>query len=287
MLTNHVSMNSDSEADRLAVCSWSLLPKDPQDLVEQLLSTGIRRVQLALDPLRESPAIWDETKNVLQQADIHIVSGMFGCVGEDYSTLESIRATGGIAPDATWNRNLENIRESVTIAASLELKFVSFHAGFVPHDPSLPGFAVMKERLGAVADVFASADMVVALETGQETAAELAILLESVKRPNLAVNFDPANMLLYGKGDPVQALHLLAPWIQQVHIKDATSSPTAGNWGEEVAVGTGEVNWPAFFAALDQIGFTGNLVIEREAGSQRVSDIRLAKDVILKSIPVT
>jgi len=286
MQANHGTRNTDAKVDRSAVCSWSLLPENPRDLVEKLHSTGIRRVQLALDPLRESPAIWGETKNVLQQAGVRIVSGMFGCVGEDYSTLDSIRTTGGIAPDATWPRNFQNIQDSVTIAASLGLKLVSFHAGFVPHDPSLPGFAVMKERLTAVADVFASADMVVALETGQETAAELAVLLESIGRPNLAVNFDPANMLLYGKGDPVQALHLLAHWIRQVHIKDAISSRTAGNWGEEVTVGTGEVNWPAFFAALDQMGFTGNFVIEREAGSQRVSDIRLAQDIISHSVPI-
>ena len=96
--------------NRLAVCSWSLQAATPQELAEKLQATGISRVQLALDPLREEPAVWGETEAMLKQAGITIVSGMFGCVGEDYSTLDTIRVTGGIAPDETWEQNLENIR---------------------------------------------------------------------------------------------------------------------------------------------------------------------------------
>jgi sugar phosphate isomerase/epimerase len=270
--------------DRLAVCSWSLLPTDPHDLAAKLLATGIHRVQLALDPLRESPAIWDDVGKVLKQAGITVVSGMFGCVGEDYSTLNSIRLTGGIAPDGTWEENLKNIRATVPIASALGIKQVTFHAGFVPHDPAHPDFVKMVERLAAVAEIFSTAGISVGLETGQETADELAVLLGTLQCPNLFVNFDPANMLLYGKGDPIQALQLLGKWIQQVHIKDAVSSRIAGEWGEEVAVGTGEVNWQAFFAALHEANYTGDFVIEREAGTQRVLDVGQAREVVLKSL---
>ena len=267
--------------ERLAVCSWSLLATDPQDLAEKLLSTGINRVQLALDPLRESPAIWGHAGRILEDAGITIISGMFGCVGEDYSTLDSIRITGGIAPDATWEENLENIRATIPIAESLGLKLVTFHAGFVPHDPADPDFAKMLGRLAAVAEIFAAADMKVGLETGQETAEELATLLGALDCTNVIVNFDPANMLLYGKGDPIQALNLLDPWIGQVHIKDAVPSQTPGHWGGEVAVGTGMVDWPAFFTTLREAGYQGDFVIEREAGTQRLADIRLARELVL------
>jgi sugar phosphate isomerase/epimerase len=270
-----------TETERLAVCSWSLLATDPRELVEKLLSTGIHRVQLALDPLRESPAIWGDAGRILDQAGITIVSGMFGCVGEDYSTLDSIRLTGGIAPDATWDRNLENIRATIPIAASLGLKLVTFHAGFVPHDPADPDFAKILKRLATVAEIFAAADMDAGLETGQETAEELATLLGALKCPNIVVNFDPANMLLYGKGDPIQALRLLGPSIGQVHIKDAVPSKTPGQWGEEVAVGAGMVDWPAFFTALTDADFRGDFVIEREAGTERLADIRLARERVL------
>ncbi len=278
-------MNYSPALQRLAVCSWSLKPSDPHDLLEKLRATGIHRVQLNLDPLREEPALWEQTGKVFQEAGIIILSGMFGCVGEDYTTLDTIRLTGGIAPDATWAENLRNTEATVTIAAKLGLKLVTFHAGFVPHDAADPDFAKMVERLAAVADVFAAAGMTVALETGQETAAGLAELLTVLDRPNVGVNFDPANMLLYGKGNPIDAVRLLGPWIRQVHVKDAVQSTVPGTWGEEVPAGTGQVDWPAFFAALAEVNFTGDLVIEREAGDQRVADIRLAHELVLKSIP--
>jgi sugar phosphate isomerase/epimerase len=118
------------------------------------------------------------------------------------------------------------------------------------------------------------------LETGQEAAPVLAELLESLARPNVTVNFDPANMLLYDKGDPVAALKLLGRWLGQVHIKDARRTRVTGTWGEEVPAGTGEVNWQEFLQTLNRSGFHGDLVIEREAGNQRVADIRTARDMV-------
>lgn len=271
-------------AEKLAVCSWSLQPSDPQDLADKLLLTGIQRVQLALDPLVHSPTVWHDTATVLQKAGITIVSGMFGCAGEDYSTLDSIRLTGGIAPDATWEQNLAHVQAIVPLAAAFKLKLITFHAGFVPHDPADPEFDKMLSRLKSVAKIFAAADMIVGLETGQETAAELATLLGALACPNVAVNFDPANMLLYGKGDPILAIQKLAPWIQQVHIKDANPSQVPGKWGSELTVGTGAVDWPAFFTALAAANFAGDLVIEREAGTSRVADIRTARELVLKSL---
>ena len=95
----------------------------------------------------------------------------------------------------------------------------------------------------------------------------------------MGVNFDPANLILYDKGQPLDALRTLAPWLKQCHIKDAKRTRTPGTWGEEVPVGTGEVDWPAFFQQLQQLQFTGFCCIEREAGSQRVADIRTARTV--------
>lgn len=277
-------MNNTSNEKRLAVCSWSLQAATPQELVERLQAINIFRVQLALDPLRENPDVWGETEAVLNQRGITIVSGMFGCVGEDYSTLDTIRQTGGIAPDETWERNLGNIRSTVGIATALGVKLVTFHAGFVPHDPADPGFSKMVERLTVVAGIFAAAEMDIGLETGQETAAGLAILLEALNQPNVVINFDPANMLLYGKGDPIEAVRVLAPWIRQVHVKDAHPTAVPGTWGEEVVVGSGQVDWQVFFTILADVGFTGDIVIEREAGDQRVTDILTARKVVLQSI---
>ncbi len=267
----------------MAVCSWSLQPADPRDLIAKLQATGLTRLQLALDPLREQPQPWGEIGPLCRQQGIVIVSGMVGCVGEDYSTLESIRRTGGVAPDATWDQNLENIKRAAALAEGLGLNLVSFHAGFLPHEESDPAFAKMLGRLAAVADVFAQKKIVLGLETGQETAPVLLQLLRKLDRPDVGVNFDPANMILYDKGNPIEALQLLGPWVRQVHIKDARRTRAPGTWGEEVVVGTGEVDWPAFFAVLRENRYQGDFVIEREAGNQRVADIRAARAVVEKA----
>lgn len=273
-------MNLSSPSQRLAVCSWSLQPTDPRDLIAKLEATGVRRVQLALDPLRESPEVWGQTATMLKEAGIAIVSGMLGCVGEDYTTLDTIRLTGGIAPDATWDQNWKNIGATAALANKLGIKLITFHAGFLPHDPADPDYTKLKQRLVQMAELFQARGLALGLETGQETAAALFEFLHRFARPNVGVNFDPANMILYDKGNPIEALRKLGPWVRQVHIKDARRTKTPGTWGEEVPAGAGEVDWPAFFATLTQIGFKGDLCVEREAGSQRVSDIRTARELV-------
>ena len=275
-------MKNKSLTERLAVCSWSLQPASPADLAAKLETTGIRRVQLALDPLRDLPKVWGETAALFRQKGITIISGMFGCVGEDYSTLETIRLTGGIAPDATWEQNWDNMRTTAALAHELGLKLVTFHAGFLPHEEKDPNFAKMLRRLSETADVFKAAKIALALETGQETAPVLVQLLQTLKRRNVGVNFDPANMILYDKGNPIAALRVLGPWIRQVHIKDARRTKVPGTWGEEVAAGTGEVDWQAFFATLRELNYKGDFVIEREAGTQRVADIQAAREMVAK-----
>jgi L-ribulose-5-phosphate 3-epimerase len=273
-------MNVSSFASRLAVCSWSLQPSGPQDLISKLQAAGVTRVQLALDPLREEPRIWGLTPELLPAAGITIVSGMFGCVGEDYSTLDSIRVTGGITPDATWAQNWRNIQATADLAQKIGLKLVTFHAGFLPHDDQDPNYAKLKQRLFQISELFQARRMTLGLETGQETADVLFEFLHKLARPNLGVNFDPANMILYDKGDPIAALRKLGHWVRQVHIKDARRTKVPGTWGEEVVVGTGEVDWPAFFAVLKEIGFQGDLCIEREGGVQRVADIVAARELV-------
>jgi sugar phosphate isomerase/epimerase len=267
-------------ADRLAVCSWSVQPSSPQELAARLEDIGIHRVQLALDPLRESPKVWDATEACFREKGISVVSGMFGCVGEDYSTLQSIRDTGGLAPDSTWEQNRRNIRATVPIARRLGLKLLAFHAGFLPHDESDPNFGKMLGRLSEVADVFADAGMNLGLETGQETAPVLLEVLQKLNKKNVGVNFDPANMILYDKGNPIEALRVLGGWVRQVHIKDAVRTKVPGTWGAEVPVGTGQVDWRAFIDTLNAHNSTCDLVIEREAGQQRVADIRFARQTL-------
>jgi len=237
---------STPRTSRIGVCSWSLQPVSADDLARKVTATCLTSVQLALAPLRR--AEWDagNTRQRLSGARVSIVSGMMSMPGEDYSTLDSIRATGGLRPDAHWESNRAQAADCARLAAQLELDLVSFHAGFLPHERSDPQREVLIDRLRTVVDLFADEGVHVALETGQETAETLLDVLEELDRPTAGVNFDPANMLLYGMGDPMQALDLLATHVRQIHVKDARSATKPGSWGEEVPVGTGEVNWNAF-----------------------------------------
>ena len=259
---------------QLAVCSWSLQPAKPADLVRDLKIIGLNRVQLDLDPLREQPSVWDAAPALIAQHGITPVSGMFRTVGEDYSTLDTIRRTGGIVPDATWHQNWRNAQVTATNAVRLGLKYVIFHAGFLPHDSRDPNFGKLIERVRQIARLFAGHGITLGCETGQETAVSLKEFLEHLNEPNVAVNFDPANMLLYNNGDPVSTLRVVGRWVRGVHVKDAAITQSPGAWGEELTVGTGQVNWPAFFTTLVEINFPGWLCFEREAGNQRVADIR-------------
>jgi L-ribulose-5-phosphate 3-epimerase len=268
--------------DRLAVCSWSLQADSPQTLVQHLKNLGISRVQLALDPLREQRQTWGDAAKVLKDAGITIVSGMVGFVGEDYTTIQTIHATGGVAPDETWEENWEIVPRSAELAASLGLPLVTFHAGFLPESDKDPMYTKMHHRLDLIADIFAAQNIDVGFETGQETAMVLLNFLKKLGRRNVGVNFDPANMILYDRSDVLGSLRMLGPWLKQVHIKDATRTKKPGAWGEEVPAGTGEVPWPEFFRTLNELGFSGNCCIEREAGNDRVGDIRKARELVEK-----
>jgi L-ribulose-5-phosphate 3-epimerase len=275
-------MQSELLLKRLAVCSWSLQPQNAEQLVERLETIGLRRVQLALDPLHLEPAAWRATADLFAARKIELVSGMFGTIGEDYTTLETIKRTGGLVPDEHWEQNWRNIQTVATLAQEFQLKLVTFHAGFLPHGESDPHFQKLKDRVARVADLFATHRIDLGFETGQETAETLATFLTKLNRPNVGVNFDPANMILYDKGDPIEALRVLGPWLKQCHIKDATRTTQPGTWGAEVPVGTGDVKWAALFATLKELGYEGNLCIEREAGTQRVADIITALQMVEK-----
>ena len=143
-------------------------------------------------------------------------------------------------------------------------------------DRSKKANAKFAERVKYLADAAEKKGVVLLMETGQETAESLAEFLEKLNHPALAVNFDPANMILYGNGSPIEAAALLGRRIKHVHIKDAVSSRVKNSWGSEVAWGSGEVRQDTFLDALEKNGFVGTLSIEREAGESQMGDIAAA-----------
>jgi len=254
-------------------------------LTAMIRAVGVTCAQLGLDPV--ASGVWPvtEVRAACDGAGIELRSGMMGMEGEDYSTLDSIRATGGIRPTRHWQRNLESAKACADAAQALGLDLVSFHAGFLPHDEHDPERELLLDRLRRLADVFAQRGVRVAFETGQETAQTLLRVLDELERETVGVNFDPANMILYAMGDPVEALRTLGQRVFQIHIKDAVGAEVPGQWGREVPVGTGAVDWGSFFGVLDELGLGCDLMIEREAGGERLADMRGAR-TLLESLHV-
>jgi len=258
----------------VGVCSWSLRT-NIEGVADAMRKIGLEHVHLGV-----RPALGEQgraERQAIEKQQWTITSTMIDFPQEDYSSLESIRRTGGIAPDDCWPTNHELFIEAATLTASLGVKYISMHAGFI--DETDPAYAQkFHDRIRTLADVAAEKGLTLLLETGQETAEQLRSFLEQLNHPAVAVNFDPANMILYDKGDPVAALEVLAPWIRHIHVKDAIRTETPGTWGTEVPWGQGQVNPEAFLAALERIGFEGAMAIEREAGDDRFGDIKRAAE---------
>ncbi len=252
-----------------------------------MLGSGIESVQLALVPVVTDPAVWGSAVEVLENAGIRVVSGMLAMAGEDYSTLESIRRSGGVRPDETWPENLRLAQAVAGAAGDAGIDMVTLHAGFLDERKDDPTRLAMLDRLRRLADVFAARDVDIALETGQESAVTLFEVLDELDRPAVGVNFDPANMILYGMGDPVEAIERLGPRVVQVHVKDAVGTERPGTWGREVPAGRGAVDWVALFDAAARLEPPVNFIIERESGDERRDDIAAARSLIETRLAAT
>ncbi|MGN6627923.1 MAG: sugar phosphate isomerase/epimerase family protein [Tepidisphaeraceae bacterium] len=265
----------------IGICSWSLNPASTSALIDALNTAGLRHVQLALAPLLDlSPEDRQSAFDQLASADIAVTAGMIGFAGENYGSIASIRKTGGFVPGECWPERRERALAAGRLAAEMGVPILTTHPGFVPPsgDPAYEGIVA---RISDLAEEFDRLDVKLCLETGQEKARELLQFLNDLNMKNVGINFDPANMILYGAGDPVEAVATVGRHIRHVHIKDALASAQPGvEWGKEVPFGKGDLNVHAFLRALADVGYEGPLVIERETGVDQMADIEQAVDTL-------
>lgn len=256
----------------IGVCSWSL-QMDIAGVAKAVRDLGLRHVHLATGPAlgEEGGAYLD----AVRAQDWMITSTMINFPQEDYSTLDTIKVTGGIVPDSHWDRNRRRFIQAADVTAQLGVKYLSMHVGFIDESDEAQA-AKMAKRVHTLADAAQDRGVMLLLETGQETAVELRQFLERLDHNSVGVNFDPANMILYGKGDPIDAVRVLSPWIHHLHIKDAVGADEPGTWGAEVPWGDGEVGAAQFLGVLEKVGYAGAMAIEREGGEDRFGDIKLA-----------
>lgn len=196
-----------------------------------------------------------------------VLTAVFGGFeGESYADIPTTQRTVGLVPAATRQERLQEMKEIASFARHLHCDVVALHLGFIPHASTNGGdYQAILRVTQELCDHCQQLDQRLHLETGQETAEGLLQFLQDVQRPNLYVNFDPANMILYGTGEPIAACQKIGPHIRSVHCKDALWSAAPGQqWGREVPLGAGAVGMENYLRTLLQIGYEGPLTIERE-----------------------
>ena len=272
---DHVAKSSDLGRWQLGVCSWSLKVGSIAELKGLAAELRIGLIQIACgDPQHASWTEGDDLPAVALASGLKFSGAMLGFPGEDYTTPETIRRTGGFGDPSTRPERLDRLRWGLERTTALGLSDLTLHAGFIPAPGNRERSAFL-DTLARAASLAAEKKIALAFETGQETAELLRLTLDELRAPNLKINFDPANMLLYDQGDPIRAVEILGQDIRSVHVKDARRPKTAGDWGEEVPLGQGEVDIRRFVRALNDVGFDGPLIVEREVGDQasRLRDI--------------
>lgn len=258
----------------LAIGSTLALSNDLPASFAPLREADIPTAQVFPPPSLDAQA----TRSAAADAGIEITSIIAHFAGEDYADIPTVERTVGLVPEATREERLAHLRELAHFGRELGVAQIQTHIGFVPEDASDPRYPDIVQMTQNFCDELAADGQLFALETGQETAATLARFLTDVNRSNLRLNFDPANMILYGHDAPLTAMELLFPYIESIHAKDGTWPTQKDQLGSETPLGEGDVDWPTFGALLLERGYRGTLTIEREIGGEaKWRDVAKAK----------
>jgi len=227
---------------------------------------GIKTIQLhAPKQSSRTPENAEAFLAKLKDFGIELTCVFGGFEGESYADIPTTQKTVGLVPPETRAARTAEMKEIADFAKLLGCGAIGLHLGFIPHDAADPNYPQIVAVTQELCDHCLQYGQNVHLETGQESADGLLDFMANVDRSNLKVNFDPANMILYGTGEPIEALEKIGQLIGSIHCKDAKWAANPGNeWGQEVRLGEGDVNIEAYLNTLKQIGYQGPLTIERE-----------------------
>jgi sugar phosphate isomerase/epimerase len=251
--------------------------KNPARTIRAVKALGLRCGHLGFAghvPLNaEATRAW---KEAAAEEEFTVTAIWAAYEGESYADIPTVQRTVGFIPPATRQTREARTREVIDAGAAMGIASFACHVGFVPEERSSPDYIAVRDVVRRICDYAAQRGMSFALETGQERAEVMREFIEDVGRSNLKINFDPANMILYGTAEPIPALEALAPWVVSVHCKDGNWPPkgVAGALGTEMPLGQGAVGMDRFVAKLKEIGYRGPLTIEREVALDQDMDDR-------------
>lgn len=258
---------------RLGVVVSATIPGGPDQALATVHQFGFPTCQLHVGtaPLELATAIRDASAKYQVEVTALMTLGS----GRMVWNLREGPETIGIVPRATRTARIEALKRASDLAKASGVKAVHTHCGFIPENPNDPLYAEALVAIGEVAKYCRANDQTFLCETGQETPITLLRAIHDVALDNLAVNLDLANLILYGKGEPVGALDVLGKYVRGIHAKDGLYPTDPYGLGEEVPIGQGKVRFSEVMHQLKQLSYTGPITIEREiSGARQESDIR-------------
>ena len=257
--------------------------RDPHDAIAKVHDLGFPTCQAFVDEI--DSVLAGQLREALNQYQIEATSLVVGGPGREVWDFYGGPLTIGLVPRETREARIAHIKKASDFAKQCGIAAVQTHCGFIPENPNDP---VYKETVTAMRDVAGYCKrngQNFRYETGQETPIALVRAIQDVGLDNQGVNFDVANLILYGKANPVDAIELLGPYVQGIHAKDGLWPTNPKELGQEVPIGKGKVDFPRIIGRLKELNYRGAVTIEREiSGPQQVEDVRTAKAYLEKLI---
>ncbi len=252
----------------------------PEEKIARVRSLGFHNCFLSLDGYLNhfTPDLAKQIGDLLDKFEL--VATTVEVVGPQPLVWNFLQgpSTIGLVPPSTRAARIDALRQASDFAKLLGIGQVQTHCGFIPENPADPLYPGAVEAIRAVAEHCQGNGQHFLMETGQETPTTMSRMIRDVNMPNLAVGLDTANLILYGKANPVDAVDIVGPHVRSIHAKDGRWPTDPDKLGEEVLIGTGLVDFHAVFSKLHKLGYTGAVTIEREtSGPQQIEDVKQEK----------
>jgi sugar phosphate isomerase/epimerase len=243
---------------------------------ERVRDFDLGTCQLACwDSTMASDRLAEEVVRRSEESQVRVAAFWAGWQGPTAWNFTEGPTTLGLVPEQYRAGRIAELKKWADFAAKIGAPAIVTHCGFIPENMTDPAYPGVVEAIREIADYAGQQGVGFWFETGQETPVVLLRIIEDVDLDNLGINLDPANLIMYGKGNPVDSLEVYGRYVRAVHVKDGFYPCDGRRLGREVPPGEGLVCFPLFLKRLKEIGFSGELIIEREiTGEQQANDIR-------------
>jgi len=256
---------------------------DPEPALRRVHELGFPTCQLSIGSFQDAAV--SKLRAARDKYGVEVTSAIAGGPGPETYDFYNGPLTIGLVPRKYREARIARVKQVSDFAKKAGIPGVQTHCGFIPEDPNDPLYSEAIGAIRTVAQYCKDNGQTFRCETGQETPITLVRAIRDVGLANVGVNFDVANLILYGKANPVDAVELLGPYIMGIHAKDGLYPTDPRQLGREVPIGQGKVDFPVLIGLLKKIGYANPLTIEREIeGAKQTEDILASKAYLEKLI---